>query len=75
MNDWQKVIPIVYNSFLPFPFYNREKKNIWVKSLYALKRYFTLDFQAERNVQEDISHICNLFDDEENKELIRVRGK
>ncbi|GGP16966.1 hypothetical protein [Oceanobacillus neutriphilus] len=57
----------------------REGQNIVEERLYALKRYFMVtyeaDFQPERNVQKDNSHIRNLFDDEENNELIRVRGK
>lgn len=57
----------------------RAKKNTWEKRLSALKRYLTvsydLDFEKERSVLKDVSYIRSLYDEEENKELIRIRGK
>lgn len=57
----------------------RVKKNTWEKRLSAVKRYLTvtydIDFEKEPDVLKDVSHIRSLYDDEENKSLIRVKGK
>ncbi|MCC2252741.1 site-specific integrase [Virgibacillus sp. AGTR] len=57
----------------------RVKKNTWEKRLSAVKRHLTvtnnMDFEKERDVLKEVSFIRSLYDDEENKSLIRVKGK
>lgn len=57
----------------------RVKKNTWEKRLSAIKRYlavtYDVDFESEKAVLKDVSYIRSLYDDEENKTLIRVKGK
>lgn len=57
----------------------RVKKNTWEKRVIAIKRYLTvtydIDFEREPEVLEEISVLRGRYDEEENKELIRVKGK
>ncbi|UOQ84326.1 site-specific integrase [Gracilibacillus salinarum] len=57
----------------------RVKKNTWEKRLSALKRYLTvqqdIDFASEQKILRDVSYIRSLYDDIENKDLTRIKGK
>lgn len=57
----------------------RVKKNTWEKRLSAIKRYLTVtyevDFAREPEALKEVSYLRSLYDDEENKDLIRVKGK
>ncbi|GAE93130.1 hypothetical protein JCM21714_2171 [Gracilibacillus boraciitolerans JCM 21714] len=57
----------------------RVKKNTWEKRLSAIKRYLTVnydvDFASEKKVLQDVSYIRSLYDDIENKNLTRIKGK
>lgn len=55
------------------------KKTTWEKRLTALRRYMTvqyeIDFKEYPDMADDISYIRSMYNDEENKRLIKVEGK
>ncbi|WP_078598418.1 tyrosine-type recombinase/integrase [Evansella clarkii] len=57
----------------------RVKKNTWEKRVIAIKRYlsvtYDIDFEREPETLKEISYLRGRYNHEENKDLIRVRGK